>query len=92
MTLSTELSSGSMPENGMIHYLRKISHQARGSVPLCVSFTTAFVQEQPTARDRQIKAGPVFRRCSFVAEQERAVEFFDVDAAILHRLEGVRVL
>ena len=53
---------------------------------------SAFVQEQPTARDRQVEAGPVFRRRSFVAEQERAIEFFDIDAAILHRLEGVRVL
>lgn len=48
------------------------------------------MQFDPTARDRQIKAGRVFRRRSFVAEQERAVEFLDIDAAVLHRLEGVR--
>jgi hypothetical protein len=52
----------------------------------------AIVNFQPAQADRAIEAGPVFRRRSFVAEQKWAVEFLDIDAAILHRLEGVCVL
>ena len=47
---------------------------------------------QPAQANGTIKARRVFRRRPFIAEQERAVEFLDVDPAILHRLEGVRVL
>jgi len=52
----------------------------------------AVMHFEPAALNRQVEAGPIFRRRSFVAKQERAVEFLDIDAAILHRLEGVRVL
>jgi hypothetical protein len=54
--------------------------QANRSAPPCVNFTNvplSCISSQPR---------------SFVAKQERAVEFLDIDAAILHRLEGVRVL
>ena len=47
---------------------------------------------QPAQANRAIETRRVFRRRPFVAEQERAVELLDVDSAILHRLEGVRVL
>ena len=38
------------------------------------------------------EARRVLRRRALVAVQERAVELLDIDAAILHGLEGVRVL
>jgi hypothetical protein len=39
-----------------------------------------------------VKARAIFRRRPFVAEQERAIEFLDIDPAILNWLEGVCVL
>jgi hypothetical protein len=52
----------------------------------------AVVQLKPTARERQIKAGPVFGRRPLVAKQEGAIEFLNVDAALPDRLESVGVL
>src|SRR5882724_1046184 len=47
---------------------------------------------QPTPCDGELQASAVFRWRTLVAEQERAVELLDIDAAFLNRLEGVRVL
>ena len=52
----------------------------------------AVVHFQPAQANGTIEALRVFRRRALVAEQERAVEFLDVDPAILHWLEGVGVL
>ena len=49
---------------------------------------SAIVNFQPARANRAFEAGRVFRRRRFVAEQERAVEFLDIDAAFLDRLEG----
>ena len=53
---------------------------------------SAIMNFQPARANRAFEAGRVFRRRRFVAEQERAVEFLNVDAAFLDRLEGLRVL
>ena len=47
---------------------------------------------QPASFNSALQAGGVFRGRALVAEQKRAVELFDIDAAILDRFEGVRVL
>ena len=52
----------------------------------------AIVKFQPAQANRAIEARRVFRRRRFVAEQERAIEFLNVDAAFLDRFEGLRVL
>ena len=50
------------------------------------------MQFQPTPCDGELQAGEVFRGSALVAEQEGAVEFFDIDPAILNWFEGVCVL
>ena len=47
---------------------------------------------QPASFNSVLQAGAVFRGRALVAEQERAIELFDIDATILDRFEGVRVL
>ncbi|MET3843914.1 hypothetical protein ABIE49_005992 [Bradyrhizobium sp. OAE829] len=49
----------------------------------------ALVKQQPTARDREIKAGPVFGWAGTFFIQHRCVDLFDVNAALLHRLDRV---
>jgi hypothetical protein len=46
------------------------------------------VHDEPTALDRQLHARAVLCRCALVLKQERAVDLLDMDAAILHRLDG----
>jgi hypothetical protein len=53
---------------------------------------SALRQFQPAAGDSEIQASAVFRGRALVAEQERAVELFDIDAAILNRFESRRML
>jgi hypothetical protein len=50
------------------------------------------MQHQPALLDRALEAGFVFRRRRPFPIQHRFVNLFDVDAAILHRLDGVRYL
>lgn len=47
------------------------------------------VQPQPAALDRELKPGAVFGRAAAFLEQERSVDFLDVDSAVLHRLYRV---
>jgi hypothetical protein len=50
------------------------------------------VHHEPTPCDGERQAGAVFRWRALVAEKKRAVELLDIDAAVLNRLEGVRML
>jgi hypothetical protein len=50
------------------------------------------VHFQPAAFNGEFQSGAVLRGRALVAEQEGTVEFFDIDAAILNRFEGARVL
>ncbi len=71
-----------------------VSHQANRAAPLCVSFTNvplSWISNQPKLIARARPAAYSFRRAP-IDVQERAVELLDVDAPILHGLEGVRVL
>jgi hypothetical protein len=46
------------------------------------------MHDEPPALQRQLQARAVFRRAALVLEEERAVDQLDVDAVILHRLDG----
>jgi hypothetical protein len=46
------------------------------------------VQLKPASGNRQIQTGLVFGRRGFLDEQERGVDFLDMDAAVLQRLDG----
>ena len=52
----------------------------------------AVVEFKPAAFNSEREARRILCRCAPIDVQERAVELFDVEAAILHNLEGVRVL
>ena len=72
-----------------------MSHQANRSAPLCVSFTNvplSWISNQPELIARSRPAAYSAGVPLSVAVQERAVELLDIDAAILHGLEGVSVL
>jgi len=45
----------------------------------------AFVHFDPAPLNRESKPRRILRRCRLVAEQERAVEHFDVNPAVLYR-------
>jgi len=49
----------------------------------------ALVHPQPAALDRELEAGAVFGQGALELGQERPVDLLDVDAAVLHWLEGV---
>src|ERR1700740_1734337 len=49
----------------------------------------ALMQPQPAVGDGALKAGLVFGRRALELVQEWAVDLLDIDAAVLHRLEGV---
>ena len=53
---------------------------------------SAVMNFQPASFNSALQAGAIFRGRALVVEQERAVELFDIDATILYRFEGVRVL
>jgi len=42
-----------------------------------------------TAFDRELEAGAVLRRAALELRQERPVDLLNVDAAVLHGLDGV---
>ena len=48
----------------------------------------AFMQFEPAEGNRTVEARGIFSRCALVAEQERRVDLFDVDAPLLLRLEA----
>jgi hypothetical protein len=50
------------------------------------------VHRQPAALDGNLETCRILRRRALVAEQERTIENFDVNPAVLDRLERVRVL
>jgi len=60
--------------------------------PFCTGPRAAVMQFKPAEFNRAVEARRVFRRRALVAEQERRVELLDVDAPILHRLEGAGVI
>jgi hypothetical protein len=47
------------------------------------------MQHQPALGDGEIKPGLVFRWCAFEVKQEWPVDLLDVDATVLHRLDGI---
>jgi hypothetical protein len=49
----------------------------------------ALVQLEPTLLDRAVETSLVLRWSALKLKQKRAVDFFDVDPAILDRLKGV---
>jgi len=49
----------------------------------------ALVKFKPALLDREIEPGAVFRKHRLVAEQKRAIDHLNVDAAILDLLEGL---
>jgi len=49
------------------------------------------MQFEPAPRDGELQAGAVFCRRALVAEQERAVELLDIDAAFLNPAECARL-
>jgi hypothetical protein len=51
----------------------------------------AVVEFKPAAFNSEREARRILCRCASIDVQERAVELFDVDASVLHHLEGVRV-
>jgi hypothetical protein len=53
----------------------------RTNVPLSCNY-------QPAALDSELHTSAVFRRTALVLEQEGAVDLLDVNAAVLHRLDG----
>ena len=53
--------------------------------------SAALVQLQPAPFDGEVQAGAVFRGRAPVAEQERSIDFLDVDPTFLNWLEGVGV-
>ena len=53
---------------------------------------SGIVHFQPAPFDGELQSGAVLRGRALVSEQERAVQFFDVDSAILNWFESVRVL
>ena len=53
---------------------------------------TAVMNFQPAPFNSKLQAGAVLRGRALVVEQEGAVEFLDVDPALLNWLEGVCVL
>ena len=46
------------------------------------------MHRQPAALDGQLHARAVLRRAAFILEQERAIDLLDMNAAVLHRLDG----
>jgi hypothetical protein len=51
--------------------------------------SAAPMQPEPALGDGALKTGLVFRRRALELIKERPVDLLDVDAAVLHRLEGV---
>jgi hypothetical protein len=51
----------------------------------------AVMEFEPAAFDRELEPGRILRRYAPIDVQERTVDFLDVDAAILHNLEGPTV-
>ena len=49
----------------------------------------ALVQPEPSALYCELEAGAVFGRPALELGQERPVDLLDVDATVLHRLDGV---
>jgi len=49
----------------------------------------ALVEPQPAALDAQVETGLVLGRAAAQFVQERPVDQLDVDAAVLHRLDGI---
>jgi hypothetical protein len=66
---------------------------ANRSAPLLGQFheRAALMQFQPAARYRELKAGGVFGGRGVVAEEKKAVDFLDVDPAILDGFKGLRM-
>jgi hypothetical protein len=50
------------------------------------------MQFKPSEFNRASEPGRIFFRCASIDVQERTIQLLDIDAAILHRLEGVGVL
>ena len=48
--------------------------------------------ERPAVMEFKATARRIFFGCASIDVQERAVELLDIDAPILHHLEGMRVL
>jgi hypothetical protein len=49
----------------------------------------AFVHREPAAFDCEFHARAVLRRAAAMAEKKRPVEQFNVNATVLHQLDGV---
>src|SRR6266481_3611850 len=47
-----------------------------------------FVHPQPAARDGELKTGAIFGRAAAMREQERPVDFLNVNASVLDGLNG----
>ena len=50
------------------------------------------MQFKPSEFNRASEPGRIFFRCASIDVQERTIQLLDIDAAILHRLEGVPML